>query len=85
MPSDAALYSNEPQSLFAATFRWPIRNQFLTEKAPLGPCGRRYFILYNQTFLRDSQPVGGEMIFEDTTAQVFDLDSCDTDISRFWP
>jgi len=85
LPSDAALYSNEPQSLFAATFRWPIRNQFLTDKAPLAPCDRRYFIWYNQTFLPDGKPVGGELIFEDATAQVFDLDSCDTDISRFWP
>jgi hypothetical protein len=85
LPSDAALYSNEPQSLFAATFRWPIRNQFSTDRAPLAPCNRRYFIWYNQTFLPDGKPVGGELIFEDATAQVFDLDSCDTDISRFWP
>jgi hypothetical protein len=85
LPNDAALYSNEPQSLFAATFRWPIRNQFLTDRAQLAPCNRRYFIWYNQTFLPDGKPVGGELIFEDATAQVFDLDSCDTDISRFWP
>jgi len=85
LPSDSALYSNEPQSLFAATFRWPIRNQFLTDKPPLAPCDRRYFIWYNQTFLPDGKPVDGEVIFEDAIAQVIDLDSCDTDISRFWP
>jgi len=85
LPSNSALYSNEPQSLFAATFRWPIRNQFLTDKPPLVPCDRRYFVWYNQTFLPDGKPVGGEVIFEDAIAQVIDLDSCDTDISRFWP
>ena len=85
LPTDAALYSNEPQSLFAATFRWPIRNQFLTDKPPLLPCDHRYFVWYNQTYLPDGKPVGGEVIFEDAIAQVIDLDSCDTDISRFWP
>ncbi len=85
LPRDSALYSNEPQSLFAATFRWPIRNQFLTDKPPLVPCNRRYFVWYNQTFLPDGKPVGGEVIFEDAIAQVIDLDSCDTDLSRFWP
>ena len=85
LPNDSALYSNEPQSLFAATFRWPIRNQFLVDKPPLVPCNRRYFVWYNQTFLPDGKPVGGEVIFEDAIAQVIDLDSCDTDISRFWP
>ena len=57
----------------------------MTDKTPLVPCDRRYFIWYNQTFLPDGKPVGGELIFEDAIAQVFDLDSCDTDISRFWP
>ena len=85
LPRDSALYSNEPQSLFAATFRWPIRNQFLTDKPPLVPCNRRYFVWYNQTFLPDGKPVGGEVIFEDAIAQVIDLDSCDTDFARFWP
>ncbi len=85
LPKDSALYSNEPQSLFAATFRWPIRNQFLTDKPPLVPCNRRYFVWYNQTFLPDGKPVGGKVIFEDAIAQVIDLDSCDTDLSRFWP
>jgi hypothetical protein len=85
LPSNSALYSNEPQSLFAATLRWPIRNQFLIDKPPLLPCDRRYFVWYNQTYLPDGKPVGGEVIFEDAIAQVIDLDTCDTDISRFWP
>ncbi|MEY4401917.1 MAG: hypothetical protein RL072_1782 [Actinomycetota bacterium] len=85
LPSNSVLYSNEPQSLFAATLRWPIRNQFLIDKPPLLPCDRRYFVWYNQTYLPDGKPVGGEVIFEDAIAQVIDLDTCDTDISRFWP
>jgi hypothetical protein len=85
LPTDAALFSNEPQSLSAATFRWPIRNQFLYDRPTLVPCDRRYFVWYNQTFLPDGKPVGGEVVFEDSFAQVFDLGTCDTDISRFWP
>jgi len=79
------LFSNEPQSLFAATFRWPIRNQFLRDRPHLLPCDHRYFVWYNETFLPDGKPTGAEVVFEDSTAQVLDLGTCDSDIERFWP
>ena len=85
LPSDAALFSNEPQSLSAATFRWPIRNQYQYGEPTLVECGRRYFVWFNQTYLPDGKPVGGTVVYEDSWGQVIDLDRCDTDISRFWP
>ena len=85
LPQDAALFSNEPQSLYAATARWPIRNQYQHEKPDLVPCEHRYFVWYNQTFLPDGKPVGADIVYEDSWGQVLDLGSCDTDISRFWP
>ena len=85
LPAAAALYSNEPQSLFAATFRWPIRNQYQYDQPALVDCDRRYFVWFNQSFLPDGKPVGGTVVYEDSWGQVIDLDRCDTDISRFWP
>jgi len=85
LPPSAALFSNEPQSLFAATFHWPIRNQYQYDKPPALPCSHRYFVWYNQTFLPDGKPVGADIVYEDSWGQVLDLGSCDTDISRFWP
>ena len=85
LPKDVALYSNEPQSLFAATFHWPIRNQYMYQLPYDLPCSRRYFVWYNQTFLPDGKPVGGVVVYEDSWGQVIDLDACDTDINRFWP
>ncbi|NBY57590.1 MAG: hypothetical protein EBQ57_04575 [Actinobacteria bacterium] len=85
LPAAAALYSNEPQSLFAATFRWPIRNQYQYDQPALVDCDRRYFVWFNQSFLPDGKPVGGTIVYEDSWGQVIDLDRCDTDISRFWP
>jgi hypothetical protein len=57
----------------------------MTDKAPLAPFDRRHFIGCNQIHLPNGKPVGGELVFEDAIAQVFDLDSYNTDISRFWP
>jgi len=85
LPSDTALFSNEPQSLFAATLSWPIRNQFLRDQPTLVPCRHRYFVWYNQTFLPEGKPVGAEIVFEDPSGQVLNLGSCDSDINRFWP
>lgn len=85
LPSDTALFSNEPQSLFAATYKWPIRNQFLRDQPTLVPCRHRYFVWYNQTFLPEGKPVGAEIVFEDPSGQVLNLGSCDSDINRFWP
>jgi hypothetical protein len=85
LPAAAALYSNEPQSLFAATFRWPIRNQYQYDQPALVDCDRRYFVWFNKSFLPDGKPVGGTVVYEDSWGQVIDLDRCDTDISRFWP
>ena len=85
LPEGTAILSNEPQSLFAATYRWPIRNQYQTEELSLVPCNHRYFVWYNQTFLPDGKPVGAEVVFEDAAGQVLDLGTCDSDISRFWP
>lgn len=85
LPHDAAVYSNEPQSLFAATFHWPIRNQYMYQIPYDLPCSRRYFVWFNQSYLPDGKPVGGEVLYEDSWGQVIDLDACDTDIGRFWP
>jgi hypothetical protein len=85
LPADAALYSNEPQSLFAATYRWPIRNQYMYQIPYNLPCSRRYFVWFNESFLPDGRPVGGNVLYEDSSGQVIDLDTCNTDISRFWP
>jgi hypothetical protein len=85
LPESAALFSNEPQSLFAATFRWPIRNQYQSGEPPLVPCSRRFFVWFNQSFLPDGKPVGGTVVYEDSSGQVIDLDRCDTDTARFWP
>ena len=85
LPDDAAIYSNEPQSLFAATFHWPIRNQYMYQIPYDLPCSRRYFVWFNQSFLPDGKPVGGTVLYEDSWGQVIDLDACDTDIGRFWP
>lgn len=85
LPGDAAVYSNEPQSLFAATFHWPIRNQYMYQIPYDLPCDQRYFVWFNQSFLPDGKPVGGVVVYEDSWGQVIDLDACDTDINRFWP
>jgi hypothetical protein len=85
LPEDAALFSNEPQSLFAATDRWPIRNQYLAGLPPLVPCRQRYFFWYNTTFLPDGKPVGGTVVFSDASGEVIDLGACDTDIGVYWP
>ncbi|NBS35939.1 MAG: hypothetical protein EBS71_00965 [Actinobacteria bacterium] len=85
LPESAALFSNEPQSLFAATFHWPIRNQYQYSQPTLVDCDRRYFVWFNQSFLPDGKPVGGTVVYEDSWGQVIDLDRCDTDIGRFWP
>jgi hypothetical protein len=85
LPADVSLFSNEPQSLSAATFRWPIRNQYQSGEPTLIPCSRRYFVWFNQSFLPDGKPVGGTVVYEDSWGQVIDLDRCDTDIGRFWP
>ena len=85
LPRNSTLFSNEPQSLFAATTSWPIRNQYLRDLPTLVPCEQRYFIWYNQTFLPDGKPVGAEILFEDLSGQVLDLGSCDSDINQFWP
>ena len=85
LPSDAALYSNEPQSLFAATFHWPIRNQYMYQLPYDLPCSHRYFVWFNQSFLPEGKPVGGAVLYEDSTGQVIDLGECDDEIGRFWP
>ena len=85
LPRDAAVYSNEPQSLFAATFHWPIRNQYMYQIPYDLPCNQRYFVWFNQSFLPDGKPVGGEVVYEDSWGQVIDLDDCGTEIGRFWP
>ena len=85
LPDDSALYSNEPQSLFAATFRWPIRNQYQYDRPILVPCVKRYFVWFNQTFLPEGKPVGASVVYEDSSGQVLDLGTCDSDIARFWP
>jgi len=84
-PEAVALFSNEPQSLFAATYRWPIRNQYLATQPRLVPCRHRLFVWYLQSFLPDGKPIGASVIFEDSTGQVLDLGTCDSDIARFWP
>ncbi|MGA1438016.1 MAG: hypothetical protein ACO35F_11115, partial [Ilumatobacteraceae bacterium] len=76
---------NEPQSLFAATFHWPIRNQYQYNRPTLVPCTRRYFVWFNQTFLPDGKPVGAAVVYEDSWGQVLDLGTCDSDITRYWP
>jgi hypothetical protein len=85
LPDDAALFSNEPQSLFAATDRWPIRNQYLAGLPPLVPCGQRYFFWFNETFLPEGKPVGGTVVFSDASGEVINLGTCDLDIGVYWP
>ena len=85
LPDDSALYSNEPQSLFAATFHWPIRNQYQYDRPILVPCANRYFVWFNQTFLPDGKPVGASIVYEDSWGQVLDLGTCDSDIGVYWP
>ena len=85
LPDDASLFSNEPQSLFAATYRWPIRNQYMTGEPALVPCRQRYFFWYETTFLPDGKPVGGTVVFSDATGEVIDLGTCDSDIGVYWP
>jgi hypothetical protein len=85
LPSDSALFSNEPQSLFAATFRWPIRNQYQAAEPPLLPCSRNYMVWFNQTYLPDGKPTGAVVVYEDSWGQVLDLGDCGTDLMRFWP
>ena len=85
LPEDAVLFSNEPQSLFAATDRWPIRNQYLAGLPPLVPCGQRYFFWFNKSFLPDGKPVGGTVVFSDASGEVINLGTCDLDIGRYWP
>ena len=85
LPKDAAVYSNYPQSLFAGTFHWPIRTQYMYQIPYELPCSRRYFVWLNQAYLMEGKPVGGSVIYEDSWGQVIDLDACDTDIGRFWP
>lgn len=85
LPPDSAMFSNEPQSLFAATFHWPIRNQYQYSQPALLPCTRNYFVWFNQTFLPDGKPTGATIIYEDSWGQVLDLGDCGTDLGRFWP
>lgn len=85
LPTDAAVYSNFPQQLFAGTFHWPIRTQYMYQIPYELPCSRRYFVWLNQAYLMEGKPVGGSVVYEDSWGQVIDLDACTTDIGRFWP
>lgn len=80
-----ALYSNEPQSLFAATLHWPVRNQYQYHLGYPRPCNERYFVWYNQTFLPEGKPVGAEVVFSDSWGEILSLGTCDEPIEKYWP
>lgn len=80
-----ALYSNEPQSLFAATMHWPVRNQYQYHLGYPRPCNERYFVWYNQTFLPEGKPVGAKVIFSDSWGEILSLGTCDEPIEVYWP
>jgi len=42
-------------------------------------------VWFNQTFLPEGKPVGASVVYEDSSGQVLDLGTCDSDIARFWP
>ena len=84
LTEDAALLSNEPQSLFAATRRWPIRNQYLTDQPEPENCRHRYFVWYNNSFLPDGKPDRAAVLFQDASGQVLDLGPCGADLVTYW-
>ena len=82
---DIALYSNEPQSLFAATMHWPVRNQYQYQLGYPRPCTDRYFVWYNQTFLPEGKPVGADVVYSDSWGEILSLGKCDEPIEKYWP
>jgi len=82
---DVALYSNEPQSLFAATMHWPVRNQYQYHLGYPRPCTDRYFVWYNQTFLPEGKPVGASVVYSDSWGEILSLGKCDEPIEKYWP
>ena len=82
---DVALYSNEPQSLFAATMHWPVRNQYQYHLGYPRPCTDRYFVWYNQTFLPEGKPVGADVVYSDSWGEILSLGRCDEPIEKYWP
>jgi len=82
---DIALYSNEPQSLFAATMHWPVRNQYQYQLGYPRPCTDRYFVWYNQTFLPEGKPVGANVVYSDSWGEILSLGKCDEPIEKYWP
>ncbi len=82
---DVGLYSNEPQSLFAATMHWPVRNQYQYHLGYPRPCTDRYFVWYNQTFLPEGKPVGTTVVYSDSWGEILSLGQCDEPIEKYWP
>jgi hypothetical protein len=77
--------SNEPQMLFSVIEQSPIFNQYMNAQVFPRPCTNRYFVWYNNSFLLEAEPVGGEIIFSDAVGKVIYLSDCYTPTSNFWP
>lgn len=90
LPTDSSLMSNQPQQLFAVWQKSSVFNQYQLELAQTAECTHRYFVWYNSTYDDgtpnvEGQPEGASEIYSDASGAVLDLESCNSDITAFWP
>jgi hypothetical protein len=77
--------SNEPQMLFSIIEQSPIFNQYMNARVFPKSCTDRYFVWYTVSFLPDTKPIGGEIIFSDAVGEVIRLADCTVPAPTFWP
>ena len=82
--------SNKPQELFAVWQESSVLNQYQLAAAQATNCENRYFVWYTSTYddgtpNLEGQPEVAEVLFTDPTGSVFNLGTCDENITKYWP
>ena len=90
LPTNSLLMSNQPQELFAVWQESSVLNQYQLDAAQATSCENRYFVWYTSTYddgtpNLEGQPEGAEVLFTDATGSVFNLGTCDENITKYWP
>ena len=90
LPTNSLLMSNQPQELFAVWQESSVLNQYQLDAAQATSCENRYFVWYTSTYddgtpNLEGQPEDAEVLFTDATGSVFNLGTCDENITKYWP
>ena len=90
LPTNSLLMSNQPQQLFAVWQESSVLNQYQLDAVQATSCENRYFVWYTSTYddgtpNLEGQPEGAEVLFIDATGSVFNLGTCDENITKYWP